>query len=474
MIFSIENKKADTLAVCSSEGTEVTYGQLKEQSEKMRDIFRDRCLIFCMCENSPGAVIGYLGALENHVVPLLLGADLNREQFDIFYHVYEPSYIWAPADWEENLSGHIWDKVYETCGYCLWKTGFSPCRMYDGLGLLLATSGSTGSPKLVRLSRKNIEANAQSIVSYLGLDEGERPISTLPMQYTYGLSIINSHLLAGSCILMTKESYVQSRFWEFFRQKEATSFGGVPYTYEILKRMRIFSGELPSLHSITQAGGKLSADLQREVGEWAKARNIRFFVMYGQTEATARMSYLPPDDCLKKPESIGIPIPGGKFYLKGENGEPVCKEKQPGELVYEGANVSLGYAGKKEDLQLGDENRGVLYTGDIAQTDEDGYYYIVGRKKRFIKMFGVRVSLDACEQALRARYRDVEFACAGSDHHMEIYGTDEAAVSTAADYLADYLRLNYKGFQAFYVPELPKNDAGKILYTKLRAGSDAG
>ena len=472
MIFSIEEKKADTHALCCADGTEVTYGELAEHVEQMKRIYDVRCLVFCMCENTPGAVVGYLGAMENRVVPLLLGADLNIEQFDAFYHAYEPAFIWAPLRWKEKLSGRICDKVYEAYGYCLWKTGFRPCQMHEALGLLLATSGSTGSPKLVRLSRENVEANAESIRKYLELDETERPITTLPMQYTYGLSIINSHLLAGACILMTTESYVQNGFWKFFREREATSFGGVPYTYEILKRMRIFRGELPSLRSMTQAGGKLSVALQEEIGTWAEKNHVRFFVMYGQTEATARMSYLPPENCLKKPGSIGIAIPGGKFSLIGEDGVSLNQADQVGELIFEGKNVSLGYAQKKEDLQLGDENQGVLHTGDMAKMDADGYYYVVGRKKRFIKMFGVRVSLDACEQVLRAHFTDVEFACTGEDNNLEIYGTDQRAVYEATDYLSDYLRLNRKGFSAYYLPEILKNTSGKIQYTKLRAGGE--
>lgn len=468
MIFSIEEKKADAPAICSSDGVTVTYRQLKECIEHMRSIFCDRCLIFCMCENAPGAVLGYLSALENRVVPLLLGADLKQEQFGAFYHVYEPAYVWAPLEWKGRSWCHVCDKVYEAYGYGLYKTEYQPYPMHGALGLLLATSGSTGNPKLVRLSRENVEANAQSIREYLHLDENERPITTLPMQYTYGLSIINSHLLAGACILMTKESYVQKGFWEFFRERSATSFGGVPYTYEILKRLRIFKGELPSLTSMTQAGGRLSKALQKEVGEWAKAHNVRFVVMYGQTEATARMSYLPPEKCLYKLGSIGIPVPGGSFYLLDDDGTVISGAGQTGELIYEGRNVSLGYAKKKEDLRAGDQNKGVLHTGDMAYVDEDGCYYVTGRRKRFIKIFGVRVGLDACEQILRDRFEDVEFACTGTDDRMKIYGTERTAVCEAAAYLAAYLGLNKKGFLAFYLPEIPKNDSGKTQYTQLQ------
>lgn len=468
MIFSIDKKDAAAAALHSADGTVVTYGQLREIMEQMKGIFCGRHLAFCLCENTPGAAAGYLGMLESRVVPLLLGADLNREQFDVFYHVYEPSFIWAPAAWEDRLSGRVCDKVYEKYGYSLWRTGFLAAPVHEKLALLLATSGSTGSPKLVRLSRENVESNARAIREYLKLDETERSITTLPMQYTYGLSILNSHLLAGGCILMTKESCVQEGFWKFFREQKATSLGGVPYTYQILKRLRFFEQEFPWLRSMTQAGGKLPADLVTEVGTWAQARGIRFYVMYGQTEATARMSYLPPEDCLKKPGSIGIPVPGGKFSLLGEDGEPVCGTGVDGELIYEGANVSLGYAKNKEDLMRGDENRGVLHTGDIARRDADGYYYIAGRKKRFIKLYGVRVSLDACEQFLRGRFAGAEFACTGTDQRLEIYGTDRTVLNAAADALTEYLRVTPKCVIAILMPEIPRNDAGKVQYGILQ------
>ena len=190
--------------------------------------------------------------------------------------------------------------------------------------------------------------------------------------------------------------------------------------------------------------------------------------MYGQTEATARMSYLPPEDCLEKLGSIGIPIPGGSFALMDDDGTVISKAGQTGELIYKGPNVSLGYAENKKDLWLGDENGGILHTGDMAKADEDGYYYVVGRRKRFIKIFGVRVGLDACEQVLREHFENVEFACAGTDDHMEIYGTERTAVCEAAAYLAEYLRLNKKGFSAYYLAQIPKNDSGKVQYTQLQ------
>ena len=257
--------------------------------------------------------------------------------------------------------------------------------MYEELGLLLTTSGSTGSPKLVRQSYTNIQENAKSIAEYLKIDETERPITTLPMNYTYGLSIINSHILKGAAILVTQHTLMEREFWKFFRESEATSFGGVPYTYEILKKLRFFNMELPSLRYMTQAGGKLSPQLHKEFAEYAESHQKQFIVMYGQCEATARMAYLPAEKALEKYGSMGIAIPGGRLELIDVNGKFIEKPDEVGELVYYGPNVTLGYAQEAGDLKKADERNGRLETGDMAKRDNDGFYYIVGRKKEIFE-----------------------------------------------------------------------------------------
>jgi len=225
--------------------------------------------------------------------------------------------------------------------------------------LLLTTSGSTGSPKLVRLSAKNLQSNAAAIAEYLGLTREERAITVLPMNYTYGLSVINSHLHSGARILLTNAPVIQKPFWEFFHLQEATSLVGVPYTYAMYHRMGLFKMELPSLRYMTQAGGKLPAAMVKEFAQWARTRGIRFFVMYGQTEATARMSYLPPDRVIEKTASVGVAIPGGRFSILDANNREITQSGVDGELVYRGPNVSLGYAESRADLEKEDENNGL-------------------------------------------------------------------------------------------------------------------
>jgi len=468
MIFSIDKTEPSRAALLAENGQVVTYGELTRHSARIGEMAGGKCLVFCLCANRPGSVVGYTGFLSSGIVPLLLDARIDDGILERFRELYRPSLFWVP----EEIEIHDAKRIYAVLGYTLWKTEEAPYPLHPDLGLLLATSGSTGSPKLVRLSVRGVEANAAAIREYLGLTEMERPITTLPMNYSYGLSILNSHLLAGAQVLLTEHGMVQKEFWDFFISAGATSFGGVPYTYEILRKMRFTRMSLPSLRSMTQAGGHLPEALQKEFGEWAAGRGVRFYVMYGQTEATARMSYIPPEKCLNKIGSVGRAITGGAFHLIDAAGNVIENPGEVGELVYSGPNVSLGYAENTEDLGKGDERGGVLRTGDYAKRDEEGYYYIVGRAKRFIKLYGVRVSLDECEKLLKERFRDADFACAGADDHLIIYATKEETRTPSEEYLASTTRLNRKAFQCKVINAIPRNKAGKILYSELGGTRD--
>lgn len=246
-------------------------------------------------------------------------------------------------------------------------------------------------------------------------------------------------------------------------------FGGVPFTYEMLKRLRFFLMELPSLRYMTQAGGKLSPELHREFAEYAKNTGKKFIVMYGQTEATARMAYLPSERSLEKYGSMGIAIPHGRLWLKDVDGNQIKDADIVGELVYEGENVTLGYAECLADLAKEDERHGVLQTGDMAKMDADGYFYIVGRKKRFLKIYGNRVNLDEVERMIKHEFEQIECACAGVDDHLYVFvTTDQEEIHTQIrQFLAGKTGLNAKAYAVKYVMEIPKNDAGKTLYRKL-------
>ena len=439
---------------------------MHKENDKLYAVINRRCLTFCLCTNSIGSIVGYTAFIQNGIVPVLLNAHLEKELLNNLLYSYNPSYLWVPSEQVEEFDGM--QAVYSAYEYTLLKTAYDKeYGLYPELCLMLTTSGSTGSPKFVRQSYKNVLANAQSIVQYLELDESERPITTLPMNYTYGLSIINSHLLVGATILVTDKGLMQKEFWSIFKSEGATSFGGVPYTYEMLDRLRFYRMQLPTLRYMTQAGGKLIPELHAKFAEYAANNEKKFIVMYGQCEATARMGYLPAEKAVEKCGSMGVAIPGGQFKLIDVDGNEITDVLTTGELVYEGENVTLGYAECGDDLIKGDERGGILQTGDMAQFDQDGYYYIVGRKKRFLKIYGNRVNLDEMDRLIKGKFEGIDCASAGVDDHMYIFVTDEGIADEVREFVVFKTKLNPAAFKTIVIDEIPKNDAGKILYKEL-------
>lgn len=464
------DKFAGNTAVITESGDKVSYSALGKYCADLTRSIPHRCLVFNLCKNELASFVGYVGFLNAGVVPLMLKSDLDAGLLRELVEKYKPDYIHAPVGMAERFSDC--ECVYQNLGYALLKTEFDCVYpLYDELALLLTTSGSTGSPKLVRQSYRNIEANTSSIVQYLGLTESERTITTLPMNYTYGISIINTHLAAGASIVLTDKALMQKEFWQQLKDFEATNFGGVPYTFEMLNRLRFERMNLPALKCVTQAGGKLSPALHEKFAKWAVDAGKKFIVMYGQTEATARMSYLPAERSLEKCGSIGIAIPGGRFALLGENGAEIAEPETPGELVYYGDNVTMGYAECGEDLIKGDERNGRLETGDVAKFDKDGFFYIVGRKKRFLKIFGNRVNLDETERLLKGEFPNCDFACAGVDDKMSVFVTDEKIKDAVLPFLTDKLKFHASAFKVCFINAIPRNESGKVLYKDLPEGA---
>ena len=286
------------------------------------------------------------------------------------------------------------------------------------------------------------------------------------MSYSYGLSIINSHLIKGATVLLTAKSVMERAFWDFVKDQRATSLSGVPYTFEMLKKLHFFKMDLPHLETLTQAGGKMHHELSEKFSNFCRDNGKKIFFMYGQTEATARMSYLPPNNSIYKLGSIGIAIPGGEFSLVDDLGNVVNQSNESGELVYKGKNVCMGYASGVQDLIKGDENHGVLMTGDLAVRDDAGFYYITGRKNRFIKLYGNRVNLDEAEHLIKNITHDV--ACVGSDDKMIIYIIDESMVSEVRSFIATKTGINFRAFEVRVIDEIPKSSSGKLIYRDLQ------
>ena len=290
---------ANTALVDTAVDKSVTYAELEEASQTLAEKLKlsVKGLIFLFTTNNSESVITYIAALKSGNAVLLLDEKLNDEIRNGLIENYKPDYIISSSNVIPD--NYINSFNYDSLNF-FKRIEETTSNIYPEISVLLSTSGTTGSPKLVKLSYKNIQSNAESIAEYLMIDENERPIANLPINYSYGLSIINSHLIQGSTIILTEKTVFFRDFWNQFNEYKCTSFAGVPYTYTMLKRINFEKIELPTLKYFTQAGGKLSEEFIKHFNEYALQNKVKFFVMYGQTEATARITYVPPENLSRK------------------------------------------------------------------------------------------------------------------------------------------------------------------------------
>ena len=457
MFLDLDKKEKTSVAVIDDSGMSLTYGDICDFSHVFARHLPERSLIFILAENRIGSLLGYTSSLSNRVVPLILSAKTEKGLYENLRDKYLPEYLWVPDKKVEELG---YETIFSAYGYTLLKTGYSSKSLYKDLSLLLPTSGSTGSPKLVRHSYRNIEANAYNVLRMFKLTPSEKAMAILPMHYTMGLSVIASHLLAGATLLLSGRSLLDKGFWEML--KEATSFTGVPYSYEILMKMRFTRMDLPNLKIITQGGGKLTEEMFNALAQYAQEKGKQFIPTYGQSECTARMAYLPADLALIKTCSIGIAEPGGQLSIIDNNGNETFEGDATGEMVYRGENVTLGYANCIEDLIKGDENHGIMHTGDLAHRDADGCYYIVGRLKRFLKIFGLRIGLDEIEGLIKEKF-GIDCYCKGNDERLVVLITKAGFADDVISYIEEKTHLFHKNIEVQIVDEILRNEAGKVI-----------
>lgn len=464
MILNLDKWPEESVAVVDAQGNQLTYGELRDFAVQTGEVMPERSLLFLLVENNVGGIAWTIGNICAGNVPLILNAHLDDQLYKSLYDLYMPPFVCVPDCMAERFG---YETVISCYGYTLMKTGNEACPLNSGLSHLLPTSGSTGSPKLVRHKYENIEAAALNISTFFQLTEKDRPLMVLPLYYTMGLSMVFSHFNVGATVLITNQSMTDRGFWQFIKEQKATSFTGVPYSFEILNLMRFFRMDLPYLTLLTQGGGRMPKELNLKFAEFCRANGKKWIATYGQSECTARMAWLPPKWAVEKVGSIGIAVPNAELSLIDMDGTPITTAHTEGEMCYRGKNVTMGYAYSREDLLLGDERQGFIRTGDLAYFDEDGCYYIVGRKGRFLKLFGMRVGLDECERIIKGRFPGLECACVGTDEKMLVYLTDENSREEVKEELVSRLKLVASSFEVRIINEIPKNEAGKTLYAIL-------
>ncbi|HEX5201972.1 MAG TPA: AMP-binding protein [Actinoplanes sp.] len=335
-----------------------------------------------------------------------------------------------------------------------WAERFATDEVHPDLAVLLTTSGSTGNPKLVRLSRDAVRTNADQIATVLDIGPDDVAITTLPLFYSYGMSVLNTHLLRGATVILERTGIMQRDFWTAVVEHGVTSMAFVPYQYEMLRRLRFDPAKYPALRKLTQAGGRLRTDLIADFAQRMATVGGSLYVMYGTTEAAPRMATLPPARLQEKLGSVGVALPGGSFSVDAASQE----------VVYRGPNVMMGYAETAADLARGDEMGGVLPTGDLGRLDDEGFLFITGRAKRIGKVFGVRINLDDVE-------KHFPVAAVPGDDKLNVFaeGVSEDEARDLRTKIAEWLGTHFTGVVVRSVDSLPLLPNGKIDYRALEA-----
>ena len=410
-----------------------------------------------LCDKTVETILAYLGALRAGVVPLLLDAASRPEALERAFLAYQPDYIFSPV---EGFTRAGFTLAASLGPAQLWRAqAREATQPHPDLALLLPTSGSTGDPKCVRVSHASLQACTAAICDYLEMAPDRRSVSLLPLHYSYGLSVLHITLAARASMVVTPRSVLDRALWTMVEDLGITDLSGVPFMFEALRRMKFSEAVLAQLTCVTQAGGRLDPKITRHFQTLFGAAGVKYFTMYGQTEASPRIAYLPPEYAETKEGSVGIPLACGR----AEIAETGAAEGE-GELVYSGPNVALGYASQRADLALGDTFQGRLYTGDQVRIDADGFIFIIGRRKRFIKLQGMSVNLDHVESLLKAQ--EIDCLVIGRENRMTVCYT-----GAQEGHLTEVLKRNF----AFHpstlrlqpVEAMPLNASGKPDYARL-------
>jgi len=464
-LFKSFHKNNKNIAVVDENNFQLTYAQILEEINKIKKKVKQRSLILILSDNSIGFLISYIFCiLKNHVAIILDPKTSEKNKLKIFKS-FQPNFVFLN---KENIN--IFKKVCKTKYFF-----FNQCLMANNeriknkinndLCLLLPTSGSMSSVKFVKLSKTNIKFNTESIIKYLKINKKDISITNLPAGYSYMLSIINSHFQAGGSIIISKYSVVEKKFWQIIEKNKITSFNGVPYTYEIINRIGLDKLKIKSLKYFTQAGGKIEKKLLIKIINFCKKNKIKFFSMYGQTEASPRISYLDPKYSKKKLGSVGKAIPGNNIYLTDESDKKITKPYSVGEIICKGKNIFMGYSKNYKDLNKKNEQNFKLKTGDLGYFDCEGFLYITGRKNKIVKIFGNRIDIEVLENQMNDKGYNIK--CLSDDKKIFIFVEKKYKKKTLIETISKISNLHKDSFELVKLKYFPRTSNNKISYNEL-------
>lgn len=459
MYWNIDEEDKDIIAAID-ENSSISFGEAKESAIELEKKIHGRSLILILSENSVGSYLGYFCFTELQYAVLVLETGIKEEYCKEIIEKYKPSYLWAKEDWGKKLE---LDSLYMKYGFYLYRTKYESYDMNEDVGVILSTSGSTGSVKCVQLGYKGIKEHTKALADAIGFQRTDSAITTMPMAFVYGLSFVNIHIYKRTTLLLTTRGIMDKEFWIFFHQYKPTCISGLTIHYEMLSMMKFFEHDCEHMRIFTQGGDKFASKVKEKVKKYCDEFNKNCYVLYGQTETSGTCG------CLELREDreincIGKAISSGKFLLKNTE-ESI---DMIGELVYAGNCAMLSYITSSNDLKKSIVNDRTVDTGDIVRKDKDGYFYILGRKKRIIKLFGKRTNLDDIENYIMFHYVIEECACLGEDEQLKVFvvwksKNDESLQKD----LSKFLQIKESMIQIQSIKKLPRNESGKILYSKL-------
>ena len=465
MNYKFLSKFKKNIAFISEKNEKKSYANFINDIKDIDKIkIKKKALVFLYSSQTYSFCCLFYNFINSNIVPIILNEKIDQSKSQLLIKEYQPNYIFSLTE----LDVKIYKLISKYGNYHIYKKKDQiNHKISKDISLLMSTSGSTGSSKLVALSIENILSNTKSISKYLNISSNDITLTTLPLSYSYGLSIINTHLFKGSKIILTNKSFFEKEFWKFFKDYKISYIYGVPFSYEVLFKLGIFKKSIKSIKYFIAAGGAMEKNLLQKYFNYCVQNKKKFICMYGQTEATTRIAYLPFEKLQNKAGSIGIPIPGGDLKILNQNEKKITKSFTEGEIFYKGKNVMVCYIQCRKDLIKKRTNNYGLKTGDLGYFDNDNYFYITGRKKRIIKIYGHRISLDQLQSFLLSK--NITNACIGNNNLLYIFTiNDKFENEKIIKLINTFINVNISKFIKFImIKSLPITNSGKIQYHKL-------
>ena len=454
----------NNIAFINEKNEKITYKKFINDIKSFNKFkIKNKSIVFLLSSTTYSFNVIYFNFLIEGIVPFVLNENLDIEKIQKLSRIYKPNFILSVK--KNDIQNFRQTSNFNE--YYIYKNRDQFNHKFTkDLALLVSTSGSTGDVKFVKLSLENIYTNTKSICNYLNIKKNHVSISNLPFSYSFGLSILHTHLYSGAKIIICKHSIIEKKFWDIFKLYRVNSFNGVPYSYEILNKIKFFDKEYKHLKYFTVAGGSININLLKFIINYLKKNKKKFYNMYGQAEASTRISFLPTNKLEKKIGSIGVAIPSGKIYLIDKSNKIIKKPFTTGELIYKGKNVMIGYSSSLKDLNVKRQNKYILKTGDIGFFDEEKYFFITSRKKRIIKIYGHRVSLDEIQKMLELN--GIKNVCIAKEERLKIFLLKEFNQDKINKLISIYTKINVKSITILKViKSFPTTTNGKIDFPRL-------